>query len=791
MRRSAAFGGQDAAFDSHSCLSRHDNDADFQLGSARWTQQLRGNLNPQIWASAHENLHWGQYIGTGLGSFLNRLRSERDRHIMVALHQLPESTARIEDRIAGVGTAPLFDYDAIRTGLLASGAPVKPIEWAVACDLLEHGMYYADAAQHWVDHSALLGHVAARLLRGDDNSDIAFSNSPSPSVFAGTWPVFDEPLSTDQLLEAQAVLFETFYTQNFALPEQERWKRFVDLQPTSYTAPTLYAIREVYKASSEAQFLAAMQDGGASAFWVSVIICIDLAVDIYFPAGAASVDVTSIDWCPPLRFAKLVESVKTTGLIPLGVLDASWTNSRQVFCDYREMLKLSAGVRTSTDHDFALVGDYAEFEAVSRMRFEPEGDMRPLLRDVSLYEVMSKIQELVYEKKKSGIAFLHDPLLNLSHANSPAFSNYYDPHDFRLGYLSVPLNTSYANGTIGRNMSLPVLAAQAAHSAFGTYALYGLAFESGMLQVAPWKMHDNFRMSGETLPRFFGAMLKQGMDKLQAPAGQVPQVRWPSGDYMALGAARQTTISRLDEIAPDWPAYQRIASSEGHVPVTIELKEDFFRSHAQVNPEACDLVNAQSVVCYLQMQTMLADEKHIGLKVHLIDEPAKLIRLTRIVECRLQLSGKLLARAFRDDFSPWLHAIQGMPLSILLDADVDEILEVLAPTWEWLAWQPYFVDDVKNSLMMTVFPVGARTLPEIALFRPCTPDNADAVRDALRPFAFPAAAKDHGIQIFGMSDAQRNQEWTAPEFLNWTLRRYYKVTAHFEAIRRTPVETAG
>jgi hypothetical protein len=191
------------------------------------------------------------------------------------------------------------------------------------------------------------------------------------------------------------------------------------------------------------------------------------------------------------------------------------------------------------------------------------------------------------------------------------------------------------------------------------------------------------------------------------------------------------------------------------------------------------------------MQTMLPDGKQIGLKVHLIDAPAKLTRLASVVECRLQLSGKLLARAFREDFSPWMDAIQGMPLSILLDADVDEILEVLAPTWEWLAWQPYFVDDVKNSLMMTAFPVGARTLPEIALFRPCTPDNADAVRDALRPFAFPAAAKDHEIQIFGMSDEQRNQEWKAPEFLYWTLRRYYKVTAQFEAIHRAPVETVG
>jgi hypothetical protein len=789
MRRSAAFGGQEAAFDSHSCLSRHDNDADFRLEAARWKQQLRGNLNPQIWASAHENFHWAQYIGTGLGSFLNRLRSERDRHIMLALHQLPVWSTRIEERISGVGTAPLFDYDTIRHKLLTSGAPVTPIEWAVAYDLLEHAVYYADAALHWVNHSVLLDHVAVRLLRGD--GDTAFSNSPSPSTLVEKWPKFDELLSTEQLLEAQAVLFETFYTQSFALPEQERWKRFIDLQPTPYTAPTLYAIREMYNGISDPQFEAAMQNGGVYAFWISVIICIDLAVDIYFPAGDAIVKVTSIDWCPPLRFAKLVEVMKTTGLIPLELLDSKWTNSREVFSSYREMLKSGAGVRISTDHDFVLVGDYADFEAVSRMRFIPEGGADSLLSDVLLYDVISKIQELVYDKKKGGIAFLHDPLLNLKHANSPAFSNYYDAQDFRLAYLSVPLNISYSNGSIGSNMGLPILAAQAERSSFSTYALYGLAFESGTLQVSPWKIRDDFRMSNETLLRFFGKMLKESMESLRTPAVEVAQARWESSDHMTLGAARPTTISRLNEIGSDWPTYQAIAKAEGHVQVIIELKEDFLRNHAQLDREACKLLNSQSVVCYLQMQTMLTDGKHIGLKVHLIDQPAKLICLTSILKCRLQLSGKLLARTFREDFSPWLSSIEGMPLSILLDADVDEILEMLVPVWEWLAWQPYFFEKTKDSLVMTAFPIGGRTLPDLALFRPCTPDNANSVRDALRPFAFPAAAKDHGIQIFGMSEEQRNQEWKAPVFLNQTVRQYYEVTAQFVAIRRTAVGTAG
>ncbi len=704
MRRSAGFGGKDAAIDSMSCLSRHSNDADFELGSVRWTRQLQGNVTPQIWASAHENMHWIQYIGTGLGSVLNLIRSERDRYIMLALHQFQDSAVRIEDRIAGTGTNSLFDYDAIRSRLLKSGKPETPIEWAVACDLLEHAIYYADAARHWVDHGALLGRVAARLLRSAGDTDADLDESRSLSVSPDALPAFYQRLSTEHLLEAQAVLFENFYTQNFQLSEEQRLKRFLDLQPTDYAAPTQYAIRELYADISDEEFVAKMQNGGAIAFWISVIVCIDLAVDIYFPAGGANIDIAAVDLCPPLRFAKLVASMKTTGLIPLGVIDAK---SRKICCGYRDSLKSGAGLRTSTETLCVLVGDYAEFEAVSRMQFE-SADVRLLMSDVSLYEVVSKIQELIHEKKKSGIAFLHDPLLNLSSIYSPAFSNYYDPHDFRLAHFSVPLNTSYVDGTIGRNMSLPVLAAQTAHSSFGTYALYELAFESGMLQAAPWKMHDDFKMSEVTLQRFFGAMLKRRMDKLLAPGGPPQEAKWSSGDRMTLGPVRQTTVCLLEGIiGSDWSAYQRIANAEGHLPVTIELREDFLRNHAQLDQAAKVLVDAQPVVCYLQMQTALADENQIGLKVHLIDDPARLARLTVIVNCRLQLSGKLLARAYRDDFAPWWYAIEDIPMSILLDADVEEILELLIPSWEWLAWLACWTSRIHNALTCTAFPVGS------------------------------------------------------------------------------------
>ena len=35
--------------------------------------------------------------------------------------------------------------------------------------------------------------------------------------------------------------------------------------------------------------------------------------------------------------------------------------------------------------------------------------------------------------------------------------------------------------------------------------------------------------------------------------------------------------------------------------------------------------------------------------------------------------------------------------------------------------------------------------------------------------------------IFGLSDKLRNQEWKPPQFLVWSVRRYYKDTATFQA----------
>jgi len=484
-----------------------------------------------------------------------------------------------------------------------------------------------------------------------------------------------------------------------------------------------------------------------------------------------------------VRFYLLIEAVKTTGLMPLGTVDGRWTNSREVFGDYRQRLKSIADLRTATDHDFVVIGDYDEFEAVSRMKFQPEDGLHGLLRDVPLYEVISKVQALLHEKRRSGIAFLYDSILNLSNTNAPAYANYFDPHDFRLAGLSAPFNIFYRNGSIGRSMSLPVLAAQAFHSAIGTYALYALAFEDGELQTAPWRLAATINFSGETPPVFFGRILQRRLDELNEPARLGRVADRPAGDSIILGDARVATVALLQDVASDWSAYQRIVQAEGHMPVTIELKEDFLRNHTGLDRHALDLVNQQSTLCYLQQQCRLDDGESIGLKVHLIDEPSRLLRLGLMAPCRVQLSGKLMSRAFRDDCGPWLDAARGMPLSILLDADADEIFEMLAPAWEWVTWQPLQVEGARATTMVA-YPIGVSSVPDFAIFRPCAPDGLEAVARALRPFAFPAIVKELGHPIFGMSDAQRNQVWRPPEFLIWTLRRYFKDTARFDAICR-------
>ncbi|MDM0116935.1 hypothetical protein QTI66_32935 [Variovorax sp. J22R133] len=783
MRRSTGFGGRDAAFDSHSCLSRHENDADFEMRSRRWKESLRGRVNDQIWASAHENFHWAQYIATGFGSFLNRLRSERDHQILLALSELPNSAERIADRFSPAPGGALFDYEAILGKILNSRSPEAPIEWAVAYDLLERSVYYADESRHWVEDNDLIGRIANCLLNRRDGR----ADHESPSLLSGAWPAFDDAISTEQLLESQAVLFEVFYLDNFGHSEAERTKRFSDLQATPYYAAIHYALRELYKTSSDDQFAQAMQGRGVQSFYVSVLICVDLALDVYFPVAPPSNEtLTSVDWCPPLRFRDLIDAVNATGLISLADIDDRWTNSRQVFLDYRERLKSTAELRTSTDHDFIPIGDYFEFEAVSRMRFTPVDGLAHLMRDVSLYEIVSNIQALLHHKKQSGIGFLHDPILNLSHSNAPEFSNFFDPNDFRLSCLSGPLNISYANGTIGRNLLVPVLAAQALHSSFGTYALYALAFEGGALQVAPWRIADTINFSGQSVPQFFDTFLQKRLSNLVSPPDANVRDSSSIGDRIVLGSPRETSITVLANIKEDWAAYQRIARAEGHMPVTIELKDDFLRNHAGVDSEALDAANPDRTVCYLQQQCYLGNGESIGLKVHLIDEPSSLLWLGSMSPCRVQLSGKVMSRSFREECGPWLAVLGGMPLSILIDIDADEILEALTPAWEWLAWLPSALDDATSSAVMLAYPIGIGPLPEVGLFRPFRFGEEDAGRGLLDLFGVPAVAKELGIPIFGMSNEQRQQDWSPPGFLVWTVRRYYNDVATFEAITRLP-----
>ena len=253
MRRSARFGGQDAAFDSNSCLSRHETDVDFEIGSPRWQGPIHGRVNPQIWAAAHENLHWAQYIGTGFGSFLNLLRSERDRNIILALAQLPDASERISSRLAPTVTKPIFDYDVIRAKVLKSCAPAEPIEWAIAYDFLERCVYVEDASKHWFHDNVLLDRTVRRLTSGNDAPVDVSNGHPSPSTLITTWPVFEEPISTEQLQEAQAVLFEFFYLSNFGRPGEDWSRRFEALQTTFYNAPVYYLAAATAAASCAAQ----------------------------------------------------------------------------------------------------------------------------------------------------------------------------------------------------------------------------------------------------------------------------------------------------------------------------------------------------------------------------------------------------------------------------------------------------------------------------------------------------------------------------------------------------------
>jgi hypothetical protein len=504
MRRSMGFDGRGAAFDSHSCFARHQSDVDFVEASPRWIRRLHGHVNPQIWASAHENFHWAQHIATGFGSFLNRLRSERDRYILLAIKAMPESGRLVEDRISAKICTSLFNYDAILANIRKSRNPDEFIEWAVGLDFLERSIYFEDCAKHWRDDVELLGRVAGRLLNGGDNPQIDYRSFAEIHI---AWPTFYEPISTEQLMEAQAVLFENFYLDNFAHPISEKFERYLEIEGTHYYAPIHYAARELYRASTDAEFISAIQGTGARAFWITVFACIDLSLDIFFPAPQSLSHTTPVDWCPPLRFRDLIESVKSIGPFPFEAIADQWTNSRQIFLEYRERLKSEAGLRSSTDHDFVPIGDYAEFELVSRMRSKPFGSLRSLLKDVPLYEIVSNIQELIHCNKKQGIGFLHDSILNLSNTNAPRFSNFFSSSDDRLAYLSIPLNILYANGTVGQSANLPILAAQLLHSSFATYPLFALAFEEEDLKIAPWRLVETINMSGQTPARFFGSVL--------------------------------------------------------------------------------------------------------------------------------------------------------------------------------------------------------------------------------------------------------------------------------------------
>jgi hypothetical protein len=297
-------------------------------------------------------------------------------------------------------------------------------------------------------------------------------------------------------------------------------------------------------------------------------------------------------------------------------------------------------------------------------------------------------------------------------------------------------------------------------------------------------------LRGQGIPLYSLAQRKQieasVRDKLPLPLARPNDQRQPAADFKNLRlqsrerlllrkAPLQSSVRWLHRIEQDdWRAYIRILKEEGSLPVYLRSVEEVRSNHGLAGD---DIPNADGVTCFLRKKRLLADES-IGLDLHFVNEPERLARLSLHAaleggEARICVSGRVLLRADSAGAAAWLGAAHGMPMSVLLDADPQRVIEKLNNAWDALVWHIQTFEAAGEQDILFLFPVGTGPVPDLALFRPGTYASLDATLLLLREPAIPLMIRQIGVNtILGLPEATMQKEWNVPLHCAWTANRY-------------------
>lgn len=512
MRRHFGFGGSSAAFDSHSMLMLMLNDEHFKPTSERWKRgHLKGKVVIEDIEDLHESMHWLQFISTSTGELINLVRLYRDETILGALKE--ESGLdweQIEDRLQSSTAKSIFDVEKELKETISKNSDFRAVEIAALQVFFEKAFLYRDALADRYKYLYQIAKAIYLLINKEQAIDSKELESFVMSYLRNSEKL--RPPSTDRgcfstsdMLETHAMLTEQFFLKNYDNNELAN-ERFLKLESSDYNDPYIFAIKILFRGLSDVEYFSIVKNKGPGSIWLTIVICIDLALDIYIPDKKSDLKGTSeIDIFPPVRYERVLEAACKIGLFDFKMLDD--LNGYRSVLEYRENVRKISDVRIGSTKPFYNIGNDERFKLILNTRSENDTYS---FGNSNLYEFVNSLQSYFHRnKKKYNKFYLFDPIFNLSNNNSPTFSNFYhDTSDYYL-MLGRPLVTIYDNGGVGLADNLKNLATELLKTSIVSYARYSLAFESGSIYITPKSLSPAITINKQTPMELFVLNLKK------------------------------------------------------------------------------------------------------------------------------------------------------------------------------------------------------------------------------------------------------------------------------------------
>jgi hypothetical protein len=317
----------------------------------------------------------------------------RDRFLLESIRHVPERW--ISSRITGQADA-LLTLETQRPPENLAQACKNPISLLLHT---EKPFFAASAARARFDHSSVLpfGVQVALLAASQTPEALMVSANPIPTYWNCPRKVLSTErgdFSTNEIFEAGAVLNEAFLLAASGQIDEfnVRVKRISD---TNYADALCYAL---WRFGFEAGLPGNLQHD--LDLFLKGMVCIDIALDVYFLEGADMSELTDVDLYPPTRFDLALDAARAVSF-PACTIDVSKESIKQV----REEVKQRAHLRCSDDivpPPRSTVERFLDDVLVKNLQPAPYGFSSFPAEKMSLYTVLAFLQKLFHAEKRRG-----------------------------------------------------------------------------------------------------------------------------------------------------------------------------------------------------------------------------------------------------------------------------------------------------------------------------------------------------------------------------------------------------